>query len=74
MFTAQNARDGNTADLDERIERAVRSSGGTSAYIRVYHDDPWRYSIKSDLEDRGFTNVDVPDICLSGDVYFEWAV
>lgn len=74
MYTADDARRGNQDDLDARIKRAVEGNAcGSSAHIRVYHDDPWRYTIQEDLEERGFTNVYVPDIILSGDVYFEWA-
>jgi hypothetical protein len=72
MYTADDARRGNQDDLDARIKRAVSDGTGNSSHIRVYHDDPWRYTIQSDLEERGFTNVYVPDIIICGDVYFEW--
>lgn len=73
MFTAAMAREGDQSDLDVRIKNSVRNRrNGAGAYLRVYHDDPWRYSIESDLAERGFVNIDVPDIILEGDVYFEW--
>lgn len=73
MFTAAHARDHDRRDLDTRIKNAVTGRRkGQGAYMRVYHDDPWRYSIQSDLEERGFTNVEVPDIVICGNVYFEW--
>ena len=30
------------------------------------------HSIGSELERRGFKNIQVPDIIIKGDVYFEW--
>lgn len=73
-FTADMARQLDDILLDERIEHAIkhRKAGTNGAYIRIYIEDSFRYSIQSDLEERGFKNVDVPDICLCGDVYFEW--
>ena len=71
-FTADDARRGNYDDLDRRIRAAVRDGGGNHAYLRVYHDDAFLYSIKEELEARGFINVQVPSITLKGDVYFEW--
>jgi hypothetical protein len=72
MFTADDARQLNEDDLDERIEQAVRDATGNYAYLRVYSEDPFRHSIKEKLEERGFKNVQVPDIIIKGDVYFEW--
>jgi hypothetical protein len=74
MFTADDARDDSTYRLDERIRKAVKDNdaGPNAAYLRVYCDDPWRYTIKEELEKRGFKNVDVPEITICGDVYFEW--
>lgn len=74
MFTASNARKMQTLELDDRIKAAVieNDGGPNAAYLRVYCDDPWRYSIKDELEMRGFKNIDVPDIIIKGDVYFEW--
>lgn len=73
MYTADHARSGNQDELDERIRRTVEEdSHGNSAYLRVYIDDWFVHSIKEELEKRGFKNVIVPDICLKGDVYFEW--
>lgn len=72
-FTADDARRGNADELDGRIAYAVRNNRHRAgAYIRIYHDDSFRYSIAQELEDRGFKNIDVPDITLKGDVYFEW--
>ncbi len=73
-YTAADARREKADDLDERIRAAVRErdAGPNAAYLRIYHDDPWRYSIMEELHSRGFKNVDVPDITLKGDVYFEW--
>ncbi len=73
MYTADDARRGNQDDLDERIEYAVRNfRQGNGATMRIYHDDAFRHSIAYELERRGFKNIDVPDITLKGDVYFEW--
>ena len=74
-YTADMANRESTSDLDRRIELAVKDAkGGKSAYLRIYHDDPWCANIQEELESRGFTNVDVPAIILKGDVYFEWRV
>lgn len=74
MYTANDARASDENDLDDRIERAVksRSAGPYAAYLRVYAEDPWRNTIREDLEKRGFHSVYVPDFILSGDVYFSW--
>ncbi|BCM87787.1 hypothetical protein [Methylobacterium indicum] len=73
MFTAENARQAQANDLDERIERAVRERRqGNGAYLRIYTEDAFCSTIYEDLVERGFKNIDVPDIILSGDVYFEW--
>lgn len=72
MYTADMARQKDHSDLDRRIEAAVKSGTGSSAYLRVYIEDSFLRSIRQELEDRGFKNVDVPDIVLKGDVYFEW--
>jgi hypothetical protein len=68
------ARQGQTDDLDARIEAAVkdRDAGPSASYIRVYVEDWFCRTIGEELEKRGFKNVKVPDICLKGDVYFEW--
>ena len=72
-FTADMAREGNNGELDARIKDAVRNPCGYNrASIRIYHDDSFRWSIESDLIDRGFKNIEVPDITIKGDVYFEW--
>lgn len=75
MYTAQHARDQAQKDLDRRIEAAVKENDGgpNAAYLRVYIEDPWVINIKAELERRSFKNVDVPDITLKGDVYFEWS-
>ncbi len=72
MYTAQMARDKVTDDLDRRIEAAVKEAFGNTGSLRVYIEDPFVHSIKEELEQRGFHSVDVPDICLKGDVYFSW--
>jgi hypothetical protein len=73
MFTASDARRAVGDDLDERIAYAVRNNrSGDGAYMRIYIEDPWCRRIESELEARGFINIDVPDITLKGDVYFEW--
>lgn len=74
MFTANDARSGDMDALDVRIQKAIKNHrDGGGAYMRVYHDDPWRYSIERDLTERGFINIHVPDIIVCGDVYFEWS-
>jgi hypothetical protein len=74
MYTADMARKGNMDELDARIEAAVkdRDAGPNAAYLRVYIEDSFCQTIGEELERRGFKNVQVPDICLKGDVYFEW--
>ncbi|QGZ14043.1 hypothetical protein PP939_gp206 [Rhizobium phage RL38J1] len=73
MFTANDARKGNEDELDERIEYAVRNNRhGNGAYIRIYHDDSFRWNIVGELERRGFKNIDAPSFTLKTDVYFEW--
>jgi hypothetical protein len=74
MFTADDARNEDQSELDNRIRQAVkdREGGPNGAYLRVYIDDPWIDTIKDELERRGFKRVQVPDIILKGDVYFEW--
>lgn len=73
MFTARDARRGNIDELDVRIEYAVRNNRqGNGAYLRIYHDDSFRHSIESELERRGFKNIDAPSFCIKTDVYFEW--
>jgi len=73
MFTAEDARQNDHEELDRRIKAAVREAGSArNATIRVYIEDWFCRSIGSELERRGFVNVQVPDICLKGDVYFEW--
>lgn len=71
-FTADDARRGNRDELDARIRQAVRGSVGNSATLRVYIEDSFLDDIQSELEQRGFKNVEVPSITLKGDVYFEW--
>lgn len=75
MFTADNARDSDQNELDERIRAAVKSPDGgspNSTYMRVYVEDWFCGTIQYELERRGFKNVSVPFIVLKGDVYFEW--
>ena len=72
MFTAEDAKNYRQTDLDQRIEEAVRGSTGNSATIRIYCEDSYFHTIGSELERRGFKNIDVPWITLKGDVYFEW--
>jgi len=70
MFTASMVKQGNARAFDERLEYAVKNfnHGNNGAYMRIYCDDPWRWNVKEMLEERGFINVDVPDIVISGDV------
>jgi len=73
MFTAEMARQQQADDLDERIQYAVANRRqGNGAYMRVYSEDPFLHTLHEELEKRGFTNVNVPDVILSGDAYFEW--
>lgn len=74
MYTANDARNFDQSDLDERIKRAVEENRkyGQTATIRVYLEDPFIHNIKQELEKRGFTNVQVPHIVLKGDVSFSW--
>jgi hypothetical protein len=73
MFTADMARKGNDDDLDERIAYAVKNfRQGNGAYMRIYHDDSFRFNIVSELMKRGFKNIDAPSLVLKTDVYFEW--
>jgi len=74
VYTADDARSKSEDDLDARIRSAVISNAGAtrSTHMRVYCDDWFKDTIKEELEKRGFKNVDVPDIVIKGDVYFEW--
>jgi hypothetical protein len=73
MYTADDARQGNDDELDSRIEYAVRNNRhGNGAYMRIYHDDSFRHNIVTELERRGFKNIDAPSFVLKTDVYFEW--
>lgn len=77
MYTADMARQGLQQDhdeLDRRIEKAVRedSRWGNRSSIRVYCDDPFRHTIREELEKRGFRVTCVPEITIKGDVDFEW--
>ena len=73
MYTAEDAREETGRDLDEVIRMAVRGSDmPNAAYMRIYIEDRWYRNIESELESRGFKNIQVPDIILKGDVYFEW--
>lgn len=73
MYTAEDAREETGRDLDEVIRMAVKGSDMlNAAYMRIYIEDRWYRNIESELESRGFKNIQVPDIILKGDVYFEW--
>lgn len=73
MYTAVDARAKDTNDLDERIKYAVENfRSGAGAHMRVYYDDSFLANLEQELLDRGFKNIDIPDITLKGDVYFEW--
>lgn len=73
MYTADMARNSLNDDLDRRIEAAVKDARySRTASLRVYIDDWFVHSIREELEKRGFHSIDVPDICLKGDVYFSW--
>lgn len=74
MYTAENARNRDSSKLDSRIQYAVENyRSGAGAHMRVYREDPWCDRIREELEARGFVNIDVPDITMAGDVYFEWS-
>jgi hypothetical protein len=78
MYTADHARQHREeapSDLDERLQAAVEEAnrlGKNTASIRVYSDDAYARRIQLELENRGFTNIDVPDFVLKGDVEFSW--
>lgn len=73
MFTAKDAKQIISDDLDERIANAIRNHRGRSgAYLRIYHEDSFSSSIIEELEKRGFKNIVVPDYVTTADVYFEW--
>lgn len=84
MYTADQARKSsenpeqdNGRNLDDVIKDAVEDaqegfSEATSAYMRVYCDDPWLPNLKQELEARGFTCFHIPEIIIKGDVYFAW--
>lgn len=73
VYTAEDAREETGRDLDEVIRMAVNGSEiPNAAYMRIYIEDHWCHNIESELESRGFKNIQVPDIILKGDVYFEW--
>jgi hypothetical protein len=73
MYTADDARENDQDELDRRIRAAVKDAGGgNSTTMRVYCEDWFLGTIEYELERRGFKNIDVPDIILKGDVYFEW--
>lgn len=84
MYTADQARkrsedteQDNDRNLDYVIRDAVEDaqegfSEATSAYMRVYCNDPWLSNLKEELEKRGFFSVNIPDIVIKGDVYFAW--
>lgn len=78
MYTADQARIHRAEapnDLDERIQTAVEKAnrlGQRTASIRVYIEDAYCADIQNELENRGFTNIDVPDIVVKGDVRFSW--
>lgn len=40
MYTADDARKGDTEDLDRRIKAAVKEASGNGAYLRIYCEDP----------------------------------
>lgn len=74
MYTVNMAAKDTEDDLDKRIQNAVQNHrhGQNGAHMRVYLDDPWFDTIKEELEKRGFKNINVPEMVLKGDVYFEW--
>lgn len=73
MYTANDARNADNDDLDQRIEYAVKHfREGNGASLRIYHDDSFRYRIVEELEMRGFKNIHAPSFTVKTDVYFEW--
>lgn len=74
MYTADDANGDWEYELDQRIRSAVREqdAGYKAAYLRIYCEDPFRWTIQEELEKRGFHSVRVPDIVIKGDVYFSW--
>lgn len=72
MYTAADARQGRQENWDRRIREAVEDGGYGHATIRVYAEHGEQYAVKAELEKRGFINVEVPDMVIKGDVYFEW--
>jgi hypothetical protein len=58
--------------LDQTIRNAVNDSTGNRASMRVYRSDPWLHRLELELEERGFKNINVPEITIKGDVHFEW--
>lgn len=74
MYTADMARQESQDDLDRRIAMAVRArdAGPNATYMRVYIEDSWLDNLEHELEIRGFKNIELPDIIIKGDVYFEW--
>lgn len=78
MYTADHARQHREEapnDLDERIQDAVEEAnrlGRNTASVRVYSDDAYASRIQLELENRGFTDIYVPDFVLKGDVQFSW--
>lgn len=78
MYTAEQARSNEEYTeslLDSRIRREVAEAqayGATTASIRVNRDDPFFDNIEEELKKRGFTNICVPEIIISGDVDFSW--
>jgi hypothetical protein len=74
MYTAEDARRKDHDELDSRIAHAVKHNRhGDGAYLRIYIEDWFVDSIEWELEKRGFTNIEVPNMILTADVYFEWA-
>ncbi len=72
MYTAEDAKESMQAELDRRIKMVVEAGNNRSAFLRVHSTDAWVDTIKYELERRGFRSIHVPEIVLSGDVYFEW--
>ena len=78
MYTADHAWGQMTPsydDLDLKIKAAVEEAqrwGASFAEMRVNIDDPWFHTIEEELEKRGFHGIEVPQMCLKGDVTFRW--
>lgn len=73
MFTAADAYEDQSKDLDNQIRLSVKNrNNGNSALLRVWGDDWFASTIKEELEKRGFKNISGEGGVYKWDVYFEW--